>query len=794
MAVTVSAVVLALGVVTRDARPALAAPARTAQLEGAANLLATSGGVVWSFANNFEDGPQVLRSTDSGAHWGPVLKVPYLPNGFGLTASYFLGPDDAWTVKQNEHGDGIGETTTVYGTDDGGAHWWHTKALPGDLTTCCTILFDQIYFANPEDGWVLGAGQSSNPYTPTTLSMLWWASTDGGRTWSEMPAADLPDQGRVLGGATAYAPCGPIGSPHLAFATARSGWFTEGDCASGTADPRVWRTTDGGRHWSPAPLPAPTSGWGSWDRTDRGGVDVGAPSPFGTGGTGTVLVPVAVGKSSLVVERFTDGGRTWAIASQVEVGAVLQAQTPAEWFQALSADDWLIAAPTELVETVDSGRHWGFARSSLSLHEPVYFTSLEQGFVQGSGLSVVSITDDGARTWSTEEMPADLYSETLTDEGSPVDLVQSPAPGLGVAAGSAGLLVSPDHGATWQQSLGPTDPVEQVDFVDATTGFALTDDQILRTTDGAKTWAPLLQPPAGTAAAIYFWSAQAGLAGVGTSLYLTRDAGQVWRPFALPGGWEVGGVGGNGVPGPSCFTDSGTGWVAASRGDRLTVLVTTDGGERWATALSPALLPGAGTKKVQGVTLPGADVELAACDGRSAWVIVSQPTSLGNMQGIPDTFDLLETSDLGAHWLDVLQSAGSNVVSRPRVPHPSGGPEQAGAGFDGLVPRSAVSPAQGALWLTAYDEDFGGVAFASTGDGGLQWSQNAYPGEQQVAKSPLPQSGWTSTAAFSSTGAWALFSGPRNKAGVQSSALYATVDAGAHWELAKVFPWPTAEG
>lgn len=115
VAVAVSAVVLVLSMVTCADSPALAWPAPTAQLGGAANLLATSDGVVWSFANNFEHGPQVLRSTDDGTHWKAVLEVPFLPNGFGLTASYFLGADDAWTVKQNEHGDGIGETTTVYG-------------------------------------------------------------------------------------------------------------------------------------------------------------------------------------------------------------------------------------------------------------------------------------------------------------------------------------------------------------------------------------------------------------------------------------------------------------------------------------------------------------------------------------------------------------------------------------------------------------------------------------------------------------------------------------------------------
>jgi hypothetical protein len=34
-------------------------------------------------------------------HSARALDVPTTANGFGLTASYFLGPEDAWVVKQN---------------------------------------------------------------------------------------------------------------------------------------------------------------------------------------------------------------------------------------------------------------------------------------------------------------------------------------------------------------------------------------------------------------------------------------------------------------------------------------------------------------------------------------------------------------------------------------------------------------------------------------------------------------------------------------------------------------------
>jgi photosystem II stability/assembly factor-like uncharacterized protein len=182
-------------------------------VRGAPDLLATPSGVVWSWSPAATSNADVFRSTNGGGRWQRVLDVPTPANGEGLTASYSLGAGDAWLVKRNIHGDGVGETTTVYSTSDGGAAWDHSKALPGDITTCCLVLFDQIYFANPQDGWILATGQDMVPRTPTTLTMLWWRPSDGGRSWRELAPSALPSQGRVVGRGSAYPNCPDIASP-----------------------------------------------------------------------------------------------------------------------------------------------------------------------------------------------------------------------------------------------------------------------------------------------------------------------------------------------------------------------------------------------------------------------------------------------------------------------------------------------------------------------------------------------------------------------------------------------------
>jgi hypothetical protein len=45
-----------------------------------------------------------------------------------------------------------------------------------------------------------------------------------------------------------------------------------------------------------------------------------------------------------------------------------------------------------------------------------------------------------------------------------------------------------------------------------------------------------------------------------------------------------------------------------------------------------------------------------------------------DMQGVPTTFDLLRSLDLGRSWLDVLRSTSEIQVARPKVPTSPGGP------------------------------------------------------------------------------------------------------------------------
>jgi photosystem II stability/assembly factor-like uncharacterized protein len=773
--------------------PAPSAPILSAP-PGSADLLSTRG-VVWSFQPG--DGSNgVLISPDLGQHWRVAL--PEQGTQFGLVASYFLGRGEAWAVEQHQHAYGRGETTTVFGTTDGGTKWFQSEPLPGDVTGP-SVPCDQVYFSDGSHGWLLAAGTalsipSASGMTPTRQLMRLWSTSNGGHTWTQIPPRNLPLQRMRIPGD------GPdcSGEPAISFANQVDGWMTVGALGLGHARPEVWRTTDGGRRWMAAPLASPPGGWGSWADNflshpstplgSRTVSEVGAPRVVPSGLDAAVLVPVEIGPSRLVIERSTDGGQTWQIASSVSTGLPAANGRPAPtWFDPIDASHWVISAPGELVETANAGKSWSTVTTPVSLPgAPASFASLGQGFVQGTGLAVALATTDGGQSWTPEKSPP--WAGTDPDAVGPaITTIQIVSRRLAVAAGAAGLETSSDGGRRWIRRLAVPAPVREVDFVGGKTGFAVTDGELLRTGDAGVTWDPIDQPLGGPASAVDFWSAKSGVADTFAGGFeVTRDGGRSWAPLRLPPGWtpqQTGVVGqaplGDDTP-AVCFAPHSAAWVVASQGHRTAVLVSADYGLRWRVAIEPGVFERGTYQPAVGIT---------ACAGGSAWVLVSHSPPDDDAEAW--TYDLLTTSDAGRTWLDVLRTPAFGRTLRPRVPVPPGGPSVP----PGVVPAKqfmqlAVAPGTTSAFYTFADGMAdNSMGIGSTYDGGVTWSsywfQSGRNGSLPTFSPHLPAGAqWTASSALDAEHAWMLFRGP-GRSGF--SYLFGTDDGGATWYLLKRF-------
>jgi photosystem II stability/assembly factor-like uncharacterized protein len=193
----------------------------TASLRG---ISAVSGSVAWASGS----GGTVLRTTDQGKTWQliavPQSKVPQakVPQTEALDFRAIRAFDENTAFVMSV---GSGESSRIYKTADGGAHWdlsLQNKDPKG--------FFDAIAFWNPNQGVIMGDPVDGHIYVATTK--------DGGESWQPVDAANLPAARPGEGAFAASGTCLVTRPDGLA-------WIATG----GTGGARVYRSTDWGHTW-----------------------------------------------------------------------------------------------------------------------------------------------------------------------------------------------------------------------------------------------------------------------------------------------------------------------------------------------------------------------------------------------------------------------------------------------------------------------------------------------------------------------------------------------------------------
>ena len=452
-----------------------------------------------------------------------------------------------------------------------------TNAPSGPPATRAELVLDRpspqfydIDFASDDEGWMLAGGGLLH-------------STDGGDSWSEIA--------RVSGAAIDFADSEQgwiVGSDGMILATADGGktWSSQ---ASGTevhlsdvfavSEREVWAVGSGQGHSDNIAFPLPTV---LLHTTDGGTIWTSIPTPAGAwfseltfaGDQGWVLGSSTDG----LLLHTTDGGRTWAA---IEAGLP---DLPESMTFADSEHGWVVASclssktgcTTSVYRTEDGGQTWlDSTPDGYRWYSTLAFRDARMGWVVATedkdecpcGTFVLE-TADGGKTWERRaEVPtgANQFTWSLQARGDRLYVL-----------GSQLALVSKDSGRSLEAMRQPAVSLGNLDFVDASVGFTVIGQTLLRSNDGGLSWQSVGTLP-GYAANIDFVDADFGFASVSGKVSKTTDGGRTWEAI-FDGESPLGG-------GRLYIVDRRHGWLIREEA----AFVTEDGGASWRDAFPEQL-------------------------------------------------------------------------------------------------------------------------------------------------------------------------------------------------------------
>jgi photosystem II stability/assembly factor-like uncharacterized protein len=312
-----------------------------------------------------------------------------------------------------------------------------------------------------------------------------WHTMNGGATWADV----TPVQGHCGGIATAF-----LGERAWVTMTLRGGAHRRSIT--------VYRSVDGGQHWSPSKPIFGSQGAGGW-------------MTFIDPLHGWLLSSLggAAGSQGVAVLRTTDGGVHWmrtsnsplccgrptphAIPASCDKTGIAFANPSTGWVSGVCASNEAF-----LYVTHDGGTTWApqpipSGASHLTFWNPPSFMTPLDGIAIAKTVdqrrSLLLRTLDGGATWAAlRSLPEGAIGAPDFIDETHGWMLGGSLPGS--ASDTTGLLATNDGGQTWHRApargLGFADVV---DFVSATTGFAVysNGEHLLVTHDGGRTWVPL---------------------------------------------------------------------------------------------------------------------------------------------------------------------------------------------------------------------------------------------------------------------------------------------------------------
>jgi photosystem II stability/assembly factor-like uncharacterized protein len=333
-------------------------------------------------------GGGVWKTTDAGHTWRPMSdgQIPVASMGAievapSSTDVIYAGTGSSKIRSNVSIGRGI------YKSIDGGLTWKFSGLR--DVGQISTV---RVHPTNPDIVWVAALG---NPFVDNPERGI-YKSTDGGKSWKlvlhisdSAGAADLELQ---------------PGSPNVLFACMWHGQRKPWTIISGAREGGIYKSTDGGDHWTKLAGGLPSELFG------RANVAISAASP-------NRIYALIEAKPGSGLYRSEDAGATWSL-----INGAGNLTTRPFYYDTLGVDpndaNIVYVGNEGWFRSIDGGKTFRPAQAPHGDHHDLWINPRNSQYMIQSNDGGANVSLDGGRSWSTQlnQPTAEIYQVAVDDQ------------------------------------------------------------------------------------------------------------------------------------------------------------------------------------------------------------------------------------------------------------------------------------------------------------------------------------------------------------------------------------------
>ncbi len=214
--------------------------------------------------------------------------------------------------------------------------------------------------------------------------------------------------------------------------------------------------------------------------------------------------------------KTTNSGTTW---NPLTIAGYNSTIWGISFYGALNG--WGCGFSGKIFKTTNGGTEWSTVTVGTEAFRDIRFNNLSTGIVCGD-LGRLYKTTNGGANWTAKNPGTTLMLRTIAGYSSNLVLI-------GGGNGSEGVIIkSTNGGDSWQTMQSFDRPIEKIQFIDASTGFASSDSRFYKSTNGGANWVDMNLPTSGYFLTFHMANANVGYASNWDNTYKTLDGGLTW--------------------------------------------------------------------------------------------------------------------------------------------------------------------------------------------------------------------------------------------------------------------------